>query len=360
MNQSRRVQRLSVLLVAVVVYCMGLGGCGESPTDSAPRADIDYVVYFYSMSGDRGMYKYYPLTQELDSADLHYEVTGYDHFKSLSVSADGELLYMPFESSVVVFDSDSLYPVAELPYKTRYPVEVSPDGSYIAVFGNGVWILNTTDYSVYYHDTTNAIMGVFSADGMRLYAHGSESQPPFTAYLYVLDLSGAVPVSEKRNSPGYPYRLLPTSDESKYLVVDGLGGFKIYDVASDSIVLSHHMVGEGGRIALTPDDRFAFYGSPATVLPPDPGTSAFAVIDVQNNLVDEVIDTRFVIDSITPDWFGVGSLAVTPDGRYLVMLDAPMANELLLFDIENRTFVDYIDFGRNVELTDMDLRVITE
>ena len=154
--------------------------------------------------------------------------------------------------------------------------------------------------------------------------------------------------------------MIPTSDEAKYLLYGQSGSFGIYDVAGDSVVFTHYMVGKNGRVALTPDDRFAFYGSPGTVLPPDPGSSAFAVIDVVANSLDEVIDTRFVIDAQTPEWFEVGSMVVTPDGKYLVMLDAPWANELLLFDIENKAFVDYIDFGRDVELTNIDLRTVNQ
>jgi hypothetical protein len=361
MKPSGTVWQPIVLLAMLTLYLLAISGCESAPTDPSlsGTGEMNYAVYFYSTYGDEGLYKYYPLTQELDSADLHYQVTGYDHFNSLHVSADGELLYMPFEQIIVVFDSDSLYPVAELPYKTRYPVAVSPDGKYIAIFGNGVWVLNTSDYSVYYHDTTNAVRGVFSSNGMRLYAMGSETEPPYTAYLYVLDLSGPEPVLEKRKSPGSSSRFLPTSDESKFVLVDASGWIRIFDVASDSIVFSHYMRGAKGRVALTPDDKYAFYGSMTPIAPPDPGTSAFAMIDVQNNQLEEIVSTRFVIDSITPDWFEVGSVQVTPDGKYLVMLDGPFAYRLLLYSLESRTFVDYINFG-NVALTNMDIRILTE
>lgn len=362
MKPSGTVWQPMVLLATLTLFFFAFSGCNSKPTDQAAKADedVNYAVYFYSMTGDRGMYIYNPLTQELDSADLHFELIGYEHFKSMHLSSDGELIYMPFKETVVVFDTDLLNPITELPYRTNSPVAVSPDGRYIAIFGNGVWVLNSSDYSVYYHDTISAHNGVYSANGMRLYAIGSESQAPFATYLYALDLSGPEPVSGKTGLPGHPHRLQPTSDGSKLLLLGALSSFAIYDIASDSLILTHNMLGAYGRVALTPDDRYAFYGSPATIVPPDGGTSAFAMIDVHNNLVEEVVDTRYVADSVTPDWFGVRSVLATPDGKYLVMLDGPMANELLLFDIATRTFVDYIDFGRNVELTDMDLRIITE
>jgi len=309
------------------------------------------------------LYSYNPYSRHLDSAALNYTLTGYEYFRGVTVSADGSLLYMPIQtkSVVVVFDSDSLNVVTELPYKTGSPVAISPDGNLMAIFGKDLWVLNTDDYSVLFHDTSDIYNGVFSANSERLYAVALGSMPPEAQMLYVLDLSGSEPSAvTKVLSAGPIGKVVPTQDESKLLLYLYFGSFAIYDVATDSVLLSHSLPGAGGRIALTPDGKYAFYGSPGTILPPDPGTSAFAIIDIEQDQVEAVIDTRNVIDSLSPEYFEVGSLAVTPDGTFLVMLDAPSAHQLLLFDIGSRQFVDYINNTGNVQFSDMDVRAVSE
>ena len=363
MCRCGNVRRYCGAFTAVVVCVMWIGGCSELPSNPSPKVSGEYVVYFCNTTGNRMLYSYNPYSQVMDSVALNYQLTGYEYFRGVTVSPDGSLLYMPIQSRslVVVFDIGSLNVVTELPYKTGSPVAISPDGSRMAIFGKDLWILDTDDYSVVFHDTADIYKGVFSANSQRLYAVALGFMPPEAQMLYVLDMSGAEASAETRIlSAGPLHSVVPTQDESKLLLYAYFGRFVIYDPARDSILFEHFMLGGPGQIVLDADERSAFYGSPGTVLPPDPGSSAFAVIDVTANGLDEVIDTRFVIDAQTPEWFEVGSMVVTPDGRYLVMLDAPWANELLLFDIENRTFVDYIDFGRDVELTNIDLRTVNQ
>jgi len=148
MYQSRNVWRYCGAFAAVVVCVMWIGGCSDLPTNHVSKLPtMDYVIYFHSMVGNRQIYKYHPKTQHLDSATLQYQITGYDFFKGVSLSANGYLLYMPFEHSIVVFDSDSLAVVAELPYDISAPVAVSPDGMYIAFSSGGLYVLNSDDYS---------------------------------------------------------------------------------------------------------------------------------------------------------------------------------------------------------------------
>ncbi len=350
---------LGLLVLAFASVLMIMGGCAEAPIGSSSKAPADYVVYFHSMVGNRMIYLYRPYTQQLDSASLQFDIQGYDFFKGVTLSADGSLLYMPFEDTIVVFDSDSLTVVDELPYDASSLVSVSPADNYIAFTSEGLYVLNSADHTVAYRDTLAVTAPVFSDDGLHLYGYVESASPPFDRYIYALDLSVSPPDVQLYPAPGRIRQILPSADDSIFYLYGQAGSFGIYDPAGDTMLFSHTMTGRNGYMARTNDDRLVFYGSPPSVLPPDPGSSAVVRIDAVNNRLDEIVDTRNVVGGL-PAWFGVGAMAVTPDDKYLVMLDAPGAHQLLLYDIENGLFVDYIDFGDQVELTNLDIRAASE
>ena len=340
-----------VAVLALVVY---LVSCDDNPTKPQPVPDEprDYPIYFCDLGkvADYKLLVYYPISRRIDSMDIPWEP-----LVGITVSADGKLLYLALQQSVVVVDTDSLSLVVELPYGPDSPVAVSPDNQLVAITGSDLYILRTTDYQVIFHDTARTVRGWFSSDSKTFYctaAGGSEH--PSSAYK--LDLAdSAFSITKRLFSDGGVMQIVPTVDESRWLLylIAGtyLYAFEVYDVLADSIVFAQGLSPGVGKIAIMPNGKYAFYGNPGSILMGPPAPSEFTVFDIKNNRIDEVVNTEAFIDSLTPYYFPVGSMVVTPDNRWLIAQDAVPPHSVLLYDIENRELVDYHTLGlSNVEL----------
>lgn len=343
-----RTTAVSWLGVGIMVIAVCLAGCDcDKPTEPKPEELKDYSVYFWDAASTNKLFVYHPTTQQLDSSDLAYEPT-----KGLTVSADGERLYLAQVNSVVILDTDSFHFVDELTLVPKWPVAVSPDNRYMAIMGDDLNILRTSNYAVVFSDTDMTENGWFSSDSKRFYCAGGWS-PDMRGYVYTVDLSdNSFPVLRRPFAHGGVVHVVPTIDESKWLLYMNLPGlytsaFEVYDVSLDSIVFSEVLVPGAGEIAITPDGRYAIYGNPGTIMMGPPPPSEFTIFDIQANTIESRVQTIHVVDSLTPEFFPVGSMAVTPDGKWLVILNALAPHRLLLYDIERRAFEDYIFTGNN-------------
>jgi DNA-binding beta-propeller fold protein YncE len=336
----RKAKALAVLaLVAVVggvwVYS---GGCDRPKPNEPVEPDEpkDYIVYT-SDDYSHTVFGYHTLTRQVDSMYTPFSLR-----HGVTVSADGKRLFISSDDPVVVVDTDSLGFITELCCSGH--VAVSPDNRYLALQWDTLRILDTRDYSLVFMDTIPVGGGVFTATGNTFYAV-RENRPDFESYLYKLDLavSDPMPVVQVFEDANVQ-RVVPTPDEKKLLLL--VYGplfpiaFAVYDIAADSIVHEHGVYGGTHYIAVTPDGRYAFHGNPSGS-PDGYGRSEIVVFDIPANRVDRVVRTDFFIDSVTPPIFEVGSMAITPDGRWLAALTAPAPYALLLFDIQQMSPVDY-------------------
>ncbi len=332
-----------VVIPGLVVYLVSCNGKATQP-QHVPDEPKDYRVYFCNPEPVPKLFIYHPVTRHLDSMDLPWSGVRY-----VTASADGQRLYLTLENSVIVVESDSLTFIAELPHGGRGAVAVSSDGKLLAVAGKDLYILRTTDYSIVYHDTTSVGSVTFSTDNSRVYGAIFNQRKS-----YELDLADSTRlVGRTVFADGAPMQLVPTPDESKWLLYLISGGdiyaFEVYDVQADSIVFAQDFCGGPGQIAIMPNGKYAFYGNPASFH--SPGSSDLMVFDIESNRIDEVVNTEAFIDSLTPYYFPVGSMVVTPDNRWLIAQDGVTAHSVLLYDIEQRELVDYHTLGfSNVEL----------
>lgn len=344
---TRKTPVVSWLGVGIMAIAICVAGCDcDKPTEPKPEELKDYAVYFWGDGNTKKLFEYHPTTKVLDSFDLAYMP-----YKGVTVSADGSRLYLADRNSVVVLDTDSFSFIAELPYHSNSPVAVSPDNELIAVVGNDLQILRTSDYSVDFSDTSGVWSGRFSADSKTFYCLSNG--------IYRLDLSNdSFPVVRKSFANRGVIHVVPSTDQTTWFLYHHLPStfvyaFEVYDVALDSVLFSEVLVPGAGEIAITPDGRYAFYSNPGTLLIGPPAPSEFTIFDIRNNSVDEVVETSHVIDSLTPHMFLVGSMAVTPDGKWLVLLDALPSHQLLLYDLERRSFVDYKFLGNDKDLMNL-------
>jgi hypothetical protein len=252
------------LLGGVVALCslvwLGWSGCDKRPTRPEPPPR-DYPVYIGDLAGPR-LFTYYPRTRRVDSATIPWEANW-----GITASADGGRLYLATDSNVVVIDPDTRAVLTELPYQRSRSVVVSPDNHLVAITGNDLFVLRTSDYSVLFSDTDMTEYGHFSSDSRTFYcaAGWSTSTPGF---VYKVDIAnGQFPVERLPIADGGVVHVVPSLDETKlflYLNIPGLWhwAFEVYDVAADSIIFRDILIPGGGEIAMTHDGRYVFYTNP--------------------------------------------------------------------------------------------------
>ncbi|MEW5993379.1 MAG: hypothetical protein AB1744_03160 [Candidatus Zixiibacteriota bacterium] len=313
----RNTKHLSTGLVLTAVALTALwlvAGCDDGPTE--PKPVKDYAVYFNAWVSDQAnwFFRYHPLTNAVDSFWLPYWLESV-------VSADGKTLYVSHtQGGIAVLDTDSMMLLEVLqPY--LFPIAVSPDNRLMAVYDpsdSGLSILNTSDYSLVFHDTTQPTpVGVFSASSQRFYG------APNSGGVYVLDLSDSLFAVRQYSVPfGSVVDLAPSPDESKlYLYLMRpvpVSAFAVRDMVADSFIFYDTITWgwDCGELEPTPDGQYVFYTDPNTF------DDAIRVYDVQKNQLYTTISVVGVLEEPYLPGIPLRELVVTPDGRWLVALPA--------------------------------------
>jgi DNA-binding beta-propeller fold protein YncE len=316
-----------ILLILVLVLAIT---CSKPFEPQPPR---DYPFYIANIYPSSELFIFHPATNKLDSVSIPWYP-----YPGITVSADGKLLYIAQGTSVAVLETDSFSLVTELMYPQDYPVVVSPDNKLIAITGDdSLVILRTSDYTVFFSDTSEAAHGVFSDDSRSFYCSSRISQD--SSYLvFKVDLSDTLfPVTRKGFVGRSVVHILPSPDESKLflysVVASWVSAFEVYDVANDSIIFSHLLSPGAGSIAMTPDGNYVFYTWPGRTATDPPADFSFFIFDVAANDIDTIIkDPEFFSDST---WFGYPKLVSTsPDGKWLGIVGGQHINiSFYTFDI---------------------------
>ena len=317
-----------------------LFGCDQAPFEPIVEESKDYPVYFADWGETSNIFIYHPGARTIDSVNVPYEIRS-----GITVSADGKRLYLGLRSSVVVVDAESFKFITELPYDPFSAVSVSPDNEYLAITGDDLYILRTSDYEVVFSDTDKTEHGRFSSDSRSFYCvAGWTSGIP--GFVYKVDLSdGSFSVQRKSFAGVGVFRVVPSLDETKWFLYLNVGlwtsTFEVYDVLEDSITFRQVLIPGLGDLALTPDGRRIYYTNPGSGNGPT-GLLGFTIFDVNTNVIDTVVEDA---DFFTgPTWAAHPNLlAITPDGRWLAMIGGSMALLVpFLYDIDKRELV-YID-----------------
>jgi hypothetical protein len=246
---------------------------------------------------------------------------------------------------VVALESHS--EIDELPYTGN--LAISPDNELIAFLGDEMYILRTSDYSVFYHDTINTINGNFSGDGTRLYCIAPDSND-WHRHILIIDLQNnfdktKIPIPEYFGFLSY---LIPAHDETKLYLSFSLGTFTslfaVYDIQADSIIFDHILSPGAGRSVQTPDGRYVFYTNPGTLLDGPPPPSEFYAYDAENNELI-VINTKGVVEGPLAAWLPMGEVAVTPDGRWLAAAHSGGFNHIIALGINAMEITKYVKLG---------------
>ena len=343
---------LTGLVLFIILVMLYLCVCTEAPFAPVDVEPKDYSVYFFEPSDSMQLFVYHPTTGKIETEWLEWQ-TNMDWGQSVSptVSHDGSLLYMPVRPEIYVYDTQTMNLVTMLEYETWFPIDVSANGKYIAFYRHGLFILNTDDYSIIYSDTTSDNCFSFSSSGNACYYFSYETGTEGTIKIIKrveLDDS-SYSVTSTLWEFGYPKQIIPSPNEDFWLVYSALGmwvdGFLVYDVALDSIIFDYLHSPGGGKLAMTPDGRYAFFGNPGGHLGGPVPRSGFNIFDIHKNEIEQFVVTDYFVDSLTPYAMGVGPMVVTPDNHWLIGLEGPTGDCMFLYDIEAREFRDYEGFG---------------
>ena len=321
------------LLIGAILSCFLLGfSCGKSVEPVEPT---DFQFYIANVYPSSELFTFHPTTNKIDSISIPWFPE-----RGITASADGKLLYIAQGTSVAVVETDSFSLVTELVYWHEYPVVVSPDNQFIALTGDTLFILRTSDYSLVFSEAIQTAHGRFSSDSKSFYC-SSQISPDSFHLVHKVDLSDNLFSVTRKAFPGRVIvHVVPSVDDSKWFLYSNVAlwtsAFDVYDVIRDSIIFTHILVPGSGSIATTPDGRYVFYTSPGNTATNPPPDFSFTIFDVNANDIDTVIkDPDFFSDST---WFGAPtSMSVSADGKWLGILGGQMSNvAFYLYDIDNR------------------------
>lgn len=336
--------------LAAIVYALIISCGDDNPTGPAPT--IDYPVYFFDGVDDDGwFFRYYPNSNTFDSFYLPVQI-GYGFW----VSAWGEYLYVGSDYSLPVVDLESHQIIKELPYSGR--VAVSPDDRFIAILGNGIHILRTSDYAPVFEDTIPVAYGAFSRDGLRFYCPMGNYAPD-SARVLVVDLLKHRTRSIPTPSGALLTNVIPSDDEKRLYLWYELGscasGFLVYDPSEDAILFYHYLTPGKGEMAMSADRKTVFYTNPGPWL--DIGCcrapSEIYAYDVATNSA-KAISTLGVTPPPDTLWLPMGELAVTPDNRWIVTANGGGWSYLLRLNLHKGkmdAYADILGSRRIVNLT---------
>jgi len=341
----RYASKKTAILIAggILSLCLYFTGCDDNPVE--PDEPKDYPAYFFdAYYNDANWYfAYHPASNQVDSFWLPYSLPPL-------ISADGKKMYITGipTDHIDVLDTDSMVVIDQLPYVGAFAV--SPDNRLIAVVDDGLSlsILETSDYSVVFHDTTTFNERcVFSSNSQRFYG------APQAGGVYILDLSDSqFPITIITPPFGSVRDLAPSHDESKvflYLQRPQLfwyGAFAVYDLAADSLIFSDTLRPGFGELEPTPDGRYVFYTNPGHMLY-GPGLPWIRVYDVQRNAIHKEITTAGVLEEPYGSGVPLEEICVTPDGQWVVALAVNSYDFVIAFDVYNMAVSKYVRLGHS-------------
>jgi len=333
-------------VISIFILCQFLLNCNDDDNSVKPTDPTDYIIYFY----DFGYYQYlayHTATGIIDTLTIPYQPNN-----EFSVSADGQLLFIPSDDIVAVIDANTLETVIELPYLAS-EVAVSYDGQKIALIGGYLYILNTSDYSVIYADSNvnHVINGVFSKDGKSFYFFSTS-----WASLNELNMNGTVELTQvippAVGNDKKIWSVIPSSSDSRLYLYVECGGepylylFLVYDRTLDSLLFTDSLIPGDGNMALTNDEEYVIYTNPGNFPPlePDPPYT-FKVFNTSSFQIEDEISTLLINGNNDTVFFAVEEICLTPDNKYMLGISRSEFDEVIIYDFDKKEIIQAISLG---------------
>ncbi len=327
-----------LLAVASVGMIVSISCGGDNPTGPAPVKD--YPVYFFGMGANWETpmyYEYFPGSDRIDSFYLPFIPTNY-----MSASADGRQLWVSGGDITYVVDLRSKRVIAELPFG-KNTIVFSPNNRYAAIMASGLYILETNDFSVIFHDSLWIEQGRFTADSKRFYAINRPDSG------YILDLEHGCLVTKKGFGISNVYGGAISPDETKWFLVMNItydwSFFLVYDLVADSIVFSQSICPNPIHLQISPYGHYVYLTAGGNIFSFCQPSFSFAVYDVNENIIASEVEAPVSIPDFAAPFLPLDQFVVTPDGKYLVGKWFAALPYVLIYDIEKKETKQLLNLG---------------
>lgn len=344
MEQSRLIKRLLIgLELLLMIFTLGVISCEDNGVSPPDDPAVAYRVWFWEGNRDGMYYNFTPESGAIDSL-LIPEILPVNCF---SVSADGKRLYMEQSATTAIVSTETGEIVYQLPYRASlgYAVVESPLGDVmVAQCTDGLRLVDATSYDLLFEDSSLVVWDSwYSADGARLYASGTRDGVGGVFRLETDNFS----IAETPFADASIYRMRPSPDETTWYLLKGFAThrtFEVYDVASGTVTYSHTLLGGRGEIEITPDGQYLFI-SEAGVANDGIAPSHFLVYNTVESSLD-TISTIGCMDGTNPTYMPIDEMAVTPEGKWLVAGEGIMGDSFLRLNISSMEIDSYYQFPK--------------
>jgi hypothetical protein len=235
-------------------------------------------------------------------------------------------MYVPLRDSVAVIEIGAVSGTSIWPTGVEAGVIVSRGERYIALLGNDLRILRSSDWAVVFHDTSAVFRGCFSVDENKFYA--VVPTPPSGRKVLQIAIADST-VSDLGVLPdgGLP-QIIASKEQGRFYLYYGTGAytskFVHYDVTHDTVLYERTLQPGDGGMAITPDERYLFYTSPGQIITNPGGPEGWPYIGVYDCRTLQALpdlSTAGVYDTSGQSIEEIMKLLqVTSDGKWLVGL----------------------------------------
>jgi len=347
-------RRIPCLIILGVILILLFWGCDDNPLAPENEPEKDYIVYMWETdhAGEHFYMGYHPATGVIDTFTAEDGPTW-----NMKASADGKYLFVATRDYIAKVDLQTLQTVATLPYRADYGMAVSPDNQYLAIsMGPGFVIARVSDFFVIHEDTLLDFRSCsFSSDSKKIYGYGNGSYHSVVK----MDLEKNYTLSSVDLSPGFTIgTILPSFDEKKYFIIWGFSTFfnifEVYDKEFDSIIFRDFLYGGCVFLELSPDGKYVFYTEAGDNLDrhnigyksisdsDGDGANYFTIFDIERNRIKMKVSTVGIEDGINPEFMALGQMAMTPDGKWLVIGEALSGSSFIRFNMATMEIDKYI------------------
>lgn len=342
------------LFTLTLAFCLllCLDSCDDNPVKPGGTGS-EYYFYGAAMEGHH-LLRLTPSTGLIDTL-LTSDSLPLENF---TLSADGKYLYQLNYDGLDLYRTEPFTMIRRMPFTGE--VVCSPDGRFLANWRGGtrgVRVFRLPEFAEVEVEDTSDVFGstaVFSHDSQTLY-FVEETTNEIIRYDVRRHFK---PFHRTRPAmPGVILQMAPSVDERLWFLYSRWStfgfSFGVYDVALDTLIYLTNFSPGAGSIVVSPDGKCAFYTNPGSLLIGPTPPSAFYRYDISTNSVSEISTAGW---SQIPgvDELPIGPLAVTPDGKTLVLVLANTGAEVLTYDVPTQTitgcyFYDWSPMFYNIQ-----------
>jgi hypothetical protein len=316
----RRVIIKAAIAVCLLILALGIYLVGCSKKGLEPVEYKIYYAYFGDQKAPNQYFRYNTTTFEVDTFELPYD----SYYDGFCISPDGKTMYLHPDDGIVEVSLDSFVVMAEHPiYLPKngstgdgHEVIISPHGRYLAMLNRYLHIVDLTDYSVVYLDTTTlAVSGWFTNDSKTFFC--AVPGPDRTEALEVL-MDETPEIRRHIFEAGALTKIMTSADNRLWFLMlyagDGFSVFQVHDTETDSIIYSYSRCPGSGSMAISTDGRFVAYSRPGNMLGWCSLYPYITIYDVAGNRIEREVST---FDDSIGAALAINGLWITPDGRHL-------------------------------------------